>query len=94
MAVYGKKNYVSLPRNYSRERCRFNNKLNFHEHVATAAKKANRNIGTIKNTFSCLDSAMVKKLCVSLVRSVLEYGTCNCVRSPRLKTDIWKIEQV
>ena len=35
---------------------------------------------------------MIKKLFDSLVRPVLEYG--NCVRSPRFKMDIVKIEQV
>ena len=68
------------------------NKLNLHEHVATATKKANSILGTIKKTFSCLDIVMIKKLFVSLVRPVLEYG--NCVRSPRFKTDITNIEQV
>ena len=37
------------------------NKLNFHEHVATATKKANSILGTIKKTFSCLDIVMIKK---------------------------------
>ena len=69
------------------------NKLNFHEHVTTATKKANSILGKIKETFSCLDSVMIEKLFVSLVRPVLEYG--NCVRSPRFKKkDTVKIEQV
>ena len=37
------------------------NKLSFHEHVATAPKKANYILGTIKKTFSCLESNMIKK---------------------------------
>ena len=71
-----------------------NNKLNFLEHVATAAKKANNIIGTIKKTLSCLDSNMIKKLFTNLVRPVLEY--VNCIRSPRFKMDIHvaKIKQV
>ena len=60
--------------------------------MATATKKANSILDTIKKTFSCLDIAMINKLLVGLGRPVLEYG--NCVRSPRFKTDITKIEQV
>ena len=67
------------------------NKLSFYEHVATATKKANNILGTIKKTFSCLDRMMIKKLFVSLVRPVLEYD--NCVRSPRFKMDIVKLSK-
>ena len=59
------------------------NKLKYHEHVTTATKKDNRILGMIKETFSSLDSVMIKKQFVSLVRPVLEYG--NCVRSLRFK---------
>ena len=68
------------------------NKLNFHEHVATATRKANSILGTIKKTFSCLDLVMIKNVFVSLVRPVFYYG--YCVRSPRFKMDVTKIEQV
>ena len=68
------------------------NKIYFHEHVATATKKDNSILGTIKKTFSYLDSVMIKKLFVSLVRPVLEYG--NYVRSPLFKKNTIKIEQV
>ena len=67
------------------------NKINLHEHVATATKKANSVPTTLKKTFSCLDSVMIKKLFVSLVRPVLEYG--NCVRSPRFKKDTIKLSR-
>ena len=69
------------------------NKNNVHEHVATATatKKANSVPATLKKTFSCLDSVMIKKLFVSLVRPLLEYG--NFVRSPRFKKDTIKLSR-
>ena len=37
------------------------NKLNFQVHVTTATKKANSILAIIKETFTCLDSVMIKK---------------------------------
>jgi len=59
------------------------NKLLFHNHVATAVNKASRLLGLIKGTFTCLDENTIPHLYKALVRPHLEYG--NVIWSPHTK---------
>ena len=49
------------------------NNLNFHEHLATTVKK----VSTVKKTFLCLESNMIKKLFTNLVRMYLNMETVS-----------------
>ena len=51
------------------------NKLNFIPHIQAMVKKANRNLGIIKRTFSYLDKTVFLNLYKSIVRLHLEYAS-------------------
>ena len=46
----------------------------FKDHVAFAAKKANKTLGMIKRNFKCIDKDKFEVLYGTLVRSQLEYA--------------------
>jgi len=48
--------------------------LKFHEHTSLVTNKANRILGLIKRSFTCLDSDMLVRLYKSMVRPILEYA--------------------
>ena len=51
------------------------NKLNFVPHIRAMVKKANRNLGIIKRTFSYIDKTIFLNLYKALVRPHLEYAS-------------------
>ena len=51
------------------------NKLKFIPHIQAMIKKANRNLGIIKRTFSYLDKTVLLNLYKSIVRPHLEYAS-------------------
>ena len=48
--------------------------LKFQHHIAESVKKANRKLGLIRRSFSCLDKEIFTNLYKSIVRPNLEYG--------------------
>lgn len=66
--------------------------LKFSKHVNLSVAKANRNVGMIFRTFSCINKEMFATLYKSLVRPYLE--TAVVVWSPMLTKDIKSIENV
>ena len=70
----------------------FDEKLNFDEHISNITMKAQRILGVIHRSFEHMDKEMFLTLYKSLVRPVLEYG--SCVWSPYLKSNIKKIEDI
>ena len=66
--------------------------LKFQSHISTSVKKANRKLGFIYRTFTCLDKDMFLNLYKSLVRPHLEYG--STVWSVLYKKDAISIENV
>ena len=66
--------------------------LNFKEHIGNCIRKASRNMGLIRRTFSHLDKEMFVPLYTSLVRSHLEYA--EAVWNPHLIGDIKRLEAV
>jgi len=68
------------------------NELKFHSHVAQSVLKANRMLGLIKATFSCLDEYTLPRLYQAMVRPHLEYG--NIIWHPRFKCDAQAVEKV
>ena len=68
------------------------NELKFEHHINRIVKKANSSLGTIKRTFTSLNSSTFTLLYKSLVRSQLEY--CQEVWSPTRKGLIDKLEKV
>lgn len=68
------------------------NKLKFVSHIQNSVKKANRNLGIIKRTFSYLDKTVFLNLFKALVRPHLEYG--STVWSVLYKKDKIAIENV
>ena len=51
-----------------------NKDLKFQHHIAESVKKANRKLGLIRRSFSCLDKEIFTNLYKSIVRPNLEYG--------------------
>ena len=70
----------------------FDNQLKFHHHTTTIVTKANRLLGLIKRSFDHLDSDMLTKLFVTIVRPIIEYG--NSIWGPSFILDQRKIEKV
>ena len=70
----------------------FDNQLRFHHHTTTIVAKANRLLGLIKRSFDHLNSDMLTKLFVTIVRPTLEY--CNSIWGPSFILDQRKIEKV
>ena len=70
----------------------FDHQLKFHSHTIDVTAKANRLLGLIRRSFDHLDSDMLIKLFVTLVRPTLEY--CNSVWGPSFILDQRKIEKV
>ena len=68
------------------------NELKFHLHSSNAIKKANRILGTIKNSCSSRDKTMITLLYKSMVCPHLEYG--NAIWGPFYKKDIVGVERV
>ena len=68
------------------------NDLTCSDHVVHCAKKANRILGMIRNTFSYLNQEMFLNLYKSLVRPHMEY--CTQAWSPYLKKDINILEKI
>ena len=48
--------------------------LKFQRHIAKSVKKANRKLGLIRRSFSCLDKEIFTNLYKSIVRPNIEYG--------------------
>ena len=70
----------------------FDNQLRFHHHTTTIVAKANRLLGLIKRSFDYLNSDMLTKLFVTIVRPTLEY--CSSIWGPSFILDQRKIEKV
>ena len=70
----------------------FDNKLSFNEHIAAKVKRANQALGTIKNTFTYLDSDIFLPLYKAYIRPHLEYA--SVIWMPSFHKDILAIEQV
>ena len=68
------------------------NKLDFGSHIRSIVGKANKVLGMIKVSFSCLNIPMMYNLYTALVRPLLEY--CVQVWSPYKKKYINLIEKV
>jgi len=68
------------------------NSLKFSVHAARAASKANQILGLIRRSFVHLDSPLMKKLYISMVRPHLEYG--NVIWHPQFKKDREILENV
>ena len=68
------------------------NKLDFGKHIRTIVGKANRVLGMIRVSFSCLNIPMMYNLYTSLVRPLLEY--CVQVWSPYKRKYINLLEGV
>ena len=66
-------------------------KLKFVPHIQAMVKKANRNLGIIKRTFSYLDKTIFLNLYKSIVRPNLEYA--STVWSVICKKDSISIER-
>ena len=66
--------------------------LKFHEHTASAVKKANQILGVVKKSYNARDKTTICTLYKALVRPHLEYG--NAIWGPFLLGDIRKIEAV
>ena len=66
--------------------------LKFSQHIKSITRKANSVIGTIKQSFSCLDKTMFHTLYVSLVRPHLEYA--SEIWNPYLIGDMQTLEKV
>ena len=66
--------------------------LKFQHHIAESVKKANRKLGLIRRSFSCLDKEIFSHLYKSIVRPNLEYG-CN-IWSVIYKKDAILLENV
>ena len=58
----------------------FDTNLHFDEHVYASVNKANRMIGIIYRSFSCMNITMFLSLYKTIIRPILEYG--NCIWSP------------
>ena len=70
----------------------FDHQLKFHLHTTDVVAKANRLLGLIRRSFDHLDSDMLIKLFVTVVRPTLEY--CNSVWGPSFVLDQKKIEKI
>ena len=70
----------------------FDQTLKFSIHVAKCASRANNIVGIIKRTFTQLDKDMFLTLYKTMVRPIMEYG--SCVWRPWLKKDINILERV
>ena len=68
------------------------NSLRFHDHTASAVKKANQILGVIKKSYNTRDKTTICTLYKGLVRPHLEYG--NAIWGPFLLGDIRKVEAV
>ena len=68
------------------------NSLKFSVHAARAASKAKQILGLIRRFFVHLDSPLMKKLYISMVRPHLEYG--NVIWHPQFKKDREILENV
>ena len=66
--------------------------LKFHQHIASAVKKASRMLGLVKATFTCLDGITVPRLFTAMVRPHMEYG--NVIWSPRYISDCLELEKL
>ena len=69
-----------------------NNKLKFVPHIQAMVKKANRNFGIIKRSFSYKDKTVVMNRYKAIVRPQLEYA--STVWSVIYKKDCISIENV
>ena len=54
----------------------FDTNLHFDEHVYASVNKANRMIGIIYRSFSCMNITMFLSLYKTIIRPILEYGNC------------------
>ena len=52
--------------------------MKFVSHIQTSVKKANRNLGIIRRTFSYIDKTVFLNLYKAVVRPHLEYGSTVC----------------
>jgi hypothetical protein len=68
------------------------NKLSFKQHVSQATSKANRTVGIIRRSFTCLTEQTFVTLYKSLVRPTLEYG--HSVYNPQSKQLCCELEDV
>lgn len=68
------------------------NDLKWNKQCFAAASKANRVLGQIRSSFSCMDQDILKPLYVALVRPHLEYAVSSW--NPATKTNINILERV
>ena len=68
------------------------NSLKFHVHVASAVKKANQVLGTIKRTYKTRDPDTIKLLYTAMIRPLLEYG--NIIWGPHYIEDKRSVEKI
>jgi len=70
----------------------FTKDLKFSRHIATAANKENRVVGSIRRAFRYINRIIFTQLYKSMVRAHLEYA--NTVWNPIKKTDVKHLEKV
>ena len=70
----------------------FEPNLKFEKHITNIINKAQRILALIHHSFDCMDQEMFIILYKSIIRPLLEYGTC--IWSPYLKKDIRRLEAV
>ena len=70
----------------------FQSNLLFDKHLTNVCAKANRIVGIIKHTFSCMYIDMFRLLFKSLVRFILVY--CSSVWIPYTKVSARKIDEI
>lgn len=70
----------------------FDDKLRFTLHIRKSVAKANSRLGLIKRNFTNLTPKVFLPLYKSLIRPLLEYG--SCIWNPYLLSDINEIEKV
>ena len=70
----------------------FDENLSFEDHISNITSKAQGVLSLIHRSFEYLDKEMFLTLYKSLIRPILEYG--SCVWSPFQKKDIKKIEDI
>jgi len=70
----------------------FTPNLKFRRHILNFIHKANAITGTVKRSFECLDSYMLRSLYASLIRPHLDYA--SVIWNPYQIGDIHLLKQV
>ena len=83
--------YLAEVDNESDQGVNIQSRLQFDMHVTTMCAKANKTVGIIKHTYSCINIDMLRIFFKSLVRPILEY--CPSAWSPYTNASARKIQQ-